>query len=395
MTTQSSTVEYIDIEKLSPSEYNPRKIEKSKLNKLKESIKNDPQFFEMRPCLVNQRNGNGSYFVFAGNQRLEAAKEIGLKKIPCIITKLDSKTEKKYNLLDNQHSGQWDFNLLASGFDIETLKGIGFNAIELERVFNLKETNAPKEVFELPGNVKVKEGDLIELGRHKLLCGDSTNPENVKRLLGSDQPSLCLTDPPYSVNYKSRKISKKGSDQRSLLNQSYKDDMDADTICKAVFNNNPSRQIVMSYGTLNFPAMFRQLEMSDFKFVHQMIWKKSNSVFTIKAKRYASKYESVLWFVKKDQLAIRNIPNNATDIFEFDSKEDHSIHPTIKPFELWKTLMGNHSNRKDIVYDPFCGSGQTLLAAEVLDRSARVIEFSPYFCQVIIDRYNQFINKEN
>ena len=171
--------------------------------------------------------------------------------------------------------------------------------------------------------------------------------------------------------------------------------MDTDTICKSVFNNNPSRQIVMTYGTLNFPAMFRQLEKSDFKFVLQMIWKKSNSVFTTKSKRYGSQYEPILWFVKKDQLAIRNIPNNATDIFEFDSKEDHSIHPTIKPFELWKTLMGNHSNRKDIIYDPFCGSGQTLLTAEAMDRSARVIEFSPYFCQVIINRYNQFINKEN
>lgn len=207
--------ELIKISKLKLLDRNPRRITKEQMDKLCRSIEADPNFLQCRPVLVNCLHVEVSkgdlvrydeiLHVYAGNQRVRAAKKLGMKEIPCIVEyDLDKETVKKRMVQDNKTYGEWDWDILANEFDIEMLLDSGFTADELVGSVQDIDTNEDKEnrkdeeVLEPPKDPKTKPGDLYELGAHRLKCGDSTNASDVVDLLAGAIPVLMVTiDPAY------------------------------------------------------------------------------------------------------------------------------------------------------------------------------------------------------
>ena len=198
-------IEKVDISNLKLLENNPRKITKDQMQKLCKSLQDDPNFLNNRPILVHENNG--ILQVYAGNQRIQAAKKLGWKQIPCIIEKdLSDDLIKSRIVKDNKTYGEFDFDILANEWNMETLFDAGFSPLELgiediEKIESLDEQENETLETNKDEDAITKPGDIYELNNHRIVCGDSTLTEFVSKCLNDLSPILMVTDPPYGVNY--------------------------------------------------------------------------------------------------------------------------------------------------------------------------------------------------
>lgn len=387
-------VELIEIGRVIPYARNPRKNEAA-IAKVAASIK---EYGFRQPIVVDEE-----MVIIAGHTRLQAAQTLALKRVPVhVATGLTPAQIKAYRLADNRthEDAEWDEELLAIelgelndlGFDLDLT---GFDAIELEELLDgaamdgLTEDDAIPEAPEVPVS---KEGDIWLLGDHKLICGDSTKAKTMKALMGEELADMVFTDPPYNVDYgQTMKDNVRGT-KRKIKNDNLGADFkkfltDACTemvkVCKGAL------YICMSSSELH--TLHSAFADAGGKWSTFIIWGKNH--FTMGRSDYQRQYEPILYGWPDGNKHFWCGARDQSDLWHYDKPKTNDLHPTMKPVELVCRALTNSSKTKDIVLDSFGGSGTTLIAAEKLQRRARLIELDPAYVDVIVQRWEEFTGK--
>ena len=380
-------IEKMKTENLLPADYNPRKDLKpgdEEYEKLKRSIE---QFGYVEPVIWNKTTGR----VVGGHQRLKVLIDMGINEVDCVVVEMDENKEKALNVALNKISGEWDkdklalliSDLQAEDFDVSLT---GFDAAEIDDLF--KDTIQDKikdDDFDVDAELQnptiTKPGDVWQLGRHRLVCGDSTLAETYDMLLGDEKVNLVITDPPYNVNYE-------GSAGK-IKNDNMEDDKFYNFLFDAFSNTekymaDDASIYVFHADTegLNFRKAFKD---AGFYLSGTCIWKKQSLV--LGRSPYQWQHEPILFGWKKKGKHQWYTGRKESTIWEFDKPKKNGDHPTMKPIPLLAYPIMNSSMSNCIVLDPFGGSGSTLIACEQTDRIARTIELDEKFCDVIIKRY--------
>ena len=352
----------IDIQKVIPNKNNPRFINDSKFDRLVKSIKDFPEMLEKRPIIIDE-----NYMVLGGNMRLRACKKAGLKEIWIDQVK-DWSDEKKNEFIikDNSGFGEWDWDILLNEWETKDLYDWGLDIPEIP----LEDIEAEEDNYEEPDELQVDVvlGDLIEIGEHRILCGDSTDVTQVEKLMNGEKADMVFTDPPYNVAFNGR------SGKFDVIKN--------DNISKDEFENliNGFVSILEILKPNNYYVWcnwkFYGLLQSKLEFKACIVWAKN--VFGL-GRGYRHQHEFCLFNGKLDEGI-----NNESDLWEI-KKDSNYQHPTQKPIALAERALKNH--KKDIkIVDLFLGSGSTMVAAHQLKRKCFGMELDPKYCQVIIDR---------
>lgn len=377
----------LSLKELTPAEYNPRKNLQpgdAEYEKLKRSLET---FGYVDPIIWNQRTER----VVGGHQRLKVLEDLGYETIDCVVVDLDEDKEKALNVALNKISGDWDKDKLiilisdleATDFDVSLT---GFDPDELEDLFkdDLKE-GIHDDDFDMDAVLGepaiTQQGDIWHLGRHRLICGDSTQVSTFESLMGDRQANLVVTDPPYNVNYEG-KAGKIQNDNQS--------DEDFYQFLLDVFQH--SHDVLADDGSiyvfhadtegLNFRKAFKE---AGFYLSGTCIWKKQSLV--LGRSPYQWQHEPILFGWKKKGKHLWYTGRKESTIWEFDKPKKNGDHPTMKPVPLIAYPILNSSLTNGIVLDPFGGSGSTLIACEQTDRVCYTIELDEKYCDVIVKRY--------
>ena len=380
-------IEKIKIDKLNPAPYNPRKDLKPgdpEYEKLKNSILT---FGYVEPVLWNKRTGH----IIGGHQRYKVLVEMGKKEIDCVVVDMDEENEKALNVALNKVSGDWDKDKLM--LLIEDLQGVdfnvsltGFDPAEIDDLFkdSLKDS-IREDDFDVEDELKnppiSKLHDLWILGRHRLLCGDSTKMESYEILMDGKFANLTVTDPPYNVNYEGT-VGKIKND--NMENQDFYDFLLASFQGMETVMAKDASIYVFHADTegLNFRKAFSD---AGFYLSGTCIWKKGSLV--LGRSPYQWQHEPVLFGWKKKGKHNWYSDRKQTTIWEFEKPKKNKDHPTMKPVALVAYPILNSSLTNSIVLDPFGGSGSTLIACEQTDRICNTIELDEKYTDVIVKRY--------
>lgn len=379
---------------------NPRYIKDEKFAKLKLSLERSPEFLEANPLKVYPLD-NGNYIIIGGNMRFLAGKEIGIKEFPCYIFAKETTTEKlkEFLIKDNVAYGNTDWDSLANNdWNVDDLDEWGMDVDFLKDVATEDEVEEKKEVEEdgyNPENddeveIIVQEGEVWQLGEHRLVCGDSTKAETISKLMNGETADLWLTDPPYNVGY-GIDNHKRGNGDHVLNDKQDEESFilflkDAFTCVKDILNKGASYYIFHSdsHG-LSFRLALN--DIGDMTLRQNLIWNKNSIVMG--RQDYHWKHEPCLYGWKDGAGHHWYSDRKQSTVIDWDRPTVSELHPTMKPVGLFAYLMQNSSKKDDIVVDTFGGSGTTLIAAEQLGRKARLVELSPKYCSVIINRWEQ------
>lgn len=372
---------------LLPADYNPRKDLKpgdAEYEKLKRSIE---QFGYVEPVIWNQTTGR----VVGGHQRLKVLMDMGMTEVDCVVVAMDEEKEKALNIALNKISGDWDKDKLAlliadlqgADFDVSLT---GFEPAEIDALFKDTLKDGVKDDdfdvgAELAQPTMTKPGDIWTLGRHRLICGDSTKAETYDLLMGSTKANLVITDPPYNVNYEGSagKIKNDNMADEAFYNFL----LDAYTQMHSAMADDASIYVFHADTEgLNFRRAFAD---AGFYLSGCCIWKKQSLV--LGRSPYQWQHEPCLYGWKKNGKHQWYTGRKETTIWEFDKPKKNGDHPTMKPIPLLAYPIMNSSMSNSVVLDPFGGSGSTLIACEQTDRIYYTIELDEKFCDVIVKRY--------
>lgn len=382
-------IETVKIEKLKEAEYNPRKDltpQDEEYQKIKKSI---TEFGYIDPIIINS-----DMTVIGGHQRLKVLRELGNTEIECVIVDLDKVKEKALNLALNKISGDWDNKKLEELLaelketDIDTdITGFSFDEIDdiLKNLTESKEDDFDvEEVLNEIEEPVVKHGDIWILGKHRLMCGDSTKKEDVLQLMNNKEADMVLTDPPYNIDYEGKtedalKIKNDNMSETEFYNfliDAFRNMFDYLKCGGSVYIFHADTE------GLNFRNAFSTV---GFKLAQCLIWVKDN--FTLGRQDYQWKHEPILYGWKEGVSHYFVDDRTQSTVLEFDKPLKNAEHPTIKPVELLVRLIKNSSKENQIILDLFGGSGSTLIASEQIKRSCYMMELDPKYCDVIIKRW--------
>ena len=372
---------------LLPADYNPRKDLKpgdAEYEKLKRSIE---QFGYVEPIIWNQTTGR----VVGGHQRLKVLIDMGMTEVDCVVVTMDEEKEKALNIALNKISGDWDKDKLAqliadlqsADFDVSLT---GFEPAEIDALFKDTLKDGVKDDdfdvgAELAQPTMTKPGDVWTLGRHRLICGDSTKAETYDLLMGGTKANLVITDPPYNVNYEGSagKIKNDNMADEAFYNFL----LDAYTQMHSAMADDASIYVFHADTEgLNFRRAFAD---AGFYLSGCCIWKKQSLV--LGRSPYQWQHEPCLYGWKKNGKHQWYTGRKETTIWEFDKPKKNGDHPTMKPIPLLAYPIMNSSMSNSVVLDPFGGSGSTLIACEQTDRICYTVELDEKFCDVIVKRY--------
>ena len=372
---------------LLPADYNPRKDLKpgdAEYEKLKRSLET---FGYVEPVIWNKTTGR----VVGGHQRLKVLMDMGMAEIQCVVVELSEEKEKALNIALNKISGEWDNDKLAlliadlqgEDFDVSLT---GFEAAEIDALFKdtlkdgIKEDKFNVEE-ELKKPVITKTGDVWSLGRHRLICGDSTKAETFEILMNGVKANLVITDPPYNVNYEGSagKIKNDNMEKDAF----YAFLLDAFKNAESIMADDASIYVFHADTEgLNFRKAF---EDAGFYLSGCCIWKKQSLV--LGRSPYQWQHEPVLYGWKKKGKHQWYTGRKESTIWEFDKPKKNGEHPTMKPIPLVAYPIMNSTMTNSVIVDLFGGSGSTLIACEQTDRICYTAELDEKFCDVIIKRY--------
>lgn len=389
MGKHTTEMKMVETSKLIPYVNNARTHSQEQVNKLRGSLR---EFGFINPVIID-----GEYNVIAGHGRLMAAKEEGIKEVPCVLVDYLSEAQKKaYILADNRYAQDagWDEELLR--LEIEALEGMdfdvsltGFNEDEIADLFSSDEnTGAEDDDFDLSEALEqaafVQRGDVWHVGRHRLMCGDATSEEDVATLMDGKKANLIVTDPPYNVAFES-------SDGLSIKN----DKMDGNKFYEFLLSAFKNMAAHLEKGGsayvfhadtegLNFRKAFVD---AGFHLSGCCIWVKNSLV--LGRSDYQWQHEPVLYgFLQNGKhYWSKNAGRSQTTIWNFDKPKKNKNHPTSKPLDLLAYPIGNSSQENAIVIDTFGGSGSTLMTCEQINRTAFTMELDEKYASVILRRY--------
>ena len=389
-------IQKISIEKLKPAEYNPRKDlkpEDEEYQKIKRSL---IEFGYVAPVIVNS-----DMTVIGGHQRLKVLKELGYTEIECNIVDLDKNKEKALNIALNKISGEWDNDKLEEL--LAELKGeeidmdiTGFSFDEVDNI--LKDVTGSKEddfdieqaLNEIDEPIS-KVGDVWILGKHRLMCGDSTQKENVDKLMNNNLADFILTDPPYNVDYE-------GKTQEALKIEN--DNMNETEFYNFLLDSFKNMYESAKYGSsiyvfhadtegLNFRNAFKNV---GFKLAQCLVWVKNT--FVMGRQDYQWRHEPILYGWKEGAGHYFIDDRKQSTVLEFDKPTRNAEHPTMKPIDLLVYLIKNSSKENQLILDLFGGSGSTLIASEQTKRICYTMELDPKYCDVIVKRWENLTGEK-
>jgi len=364
------------ITKVKSNPNNPRLIKDDKFHKLVNSIKEFPKMLEIRPIVVND-----NMIVLGGNMRLKACKEAGLKEVPVIkASDLTEEEQRQFIIKDNVSGGEWDWDMLANEWDIEQLDEWGldvpvFPQVELEAEEDDFDTTPPEE----PVTVL---GDLYEIGEHRLLCGDSTDSDQVANLMNGEKADMVFTDPPYGMfldtNYsvikgsKNAKISGGGKNYSKVIGDH--NDFTPELI-HTIFTCFSDVKDIFIWGADYFAELIPNKNDGSW-----VVWDKRGSEDADKI--VGSSFE-LCWSKQKHKRLIARIKWMGA----FGSSDARNrVHPTQKPIKLAEWFFNQWGSSNGLVADLFLGSGTTMVASHQLKRKCYGMELDPKYCDVIVKR---------
>ena len=387
MTNQPTMeIKELPLKELKPAAYNPRKKLKKgdkEYEKIKQSLL---KFGYVDPIIVNE-----DLTVIGGHQRLTVLKDLDYETAKCVIVKLSKEDEKALNIALNKITGQWDEALLAdllldlqeSDFNLDLT---GFEPPEIDDILsNVHDKKLSEDEFDVEEELKKptlsRHGDIWQLGKHRVICGDSTKAETYKQLLDDRKANLVVTDPPYNVDVEET--------AGKILNDNMSDG-DFYQFLLSMFTQVENHMeddasiYVFHADTegLNFRKAFKD---AGFYLSGCCIWKKNSLV--LGRSPYQWQHEPCLYGWKKKGKHQWFSDRKQTTIWEYDRPKSSKDHPTMKPIQLMAYPIQNSSMRGTIVLDPFLGSGSTLIAADQTGRVCYGIELDEKFVDVIVKRY--------
>jgi len=407
-------IEYVNINLLSAADYNPRKWSEKQKRELRESIN---RFGAVDPIIVNG-NSERRNIVIGGHFRLMTCKELKYKEVPVIYIDLTLEKEKELNLRLNKNQGEFDFDLLKD-FNLDLLTDIGFDPNDLANIWDNDVSVKDEEFDEKKELEKIKEpktklGDIFELGDHRLICGDSTDPSVIKKLFGDNKASMIYSDPIYNIdldynkglggkqNYGGNVIDKRTDEEyKEFLKRSLQSALSVSNKDCHVFYWNTEQHIWI------IQTLYRELGISNkrvclwikngFNPTPQVAFNKCYEpcIYGTIGSPYLSKKEQGLTEVMNSDISNGN--DSLDEINVWTAKKvrlkDYS-HATTKPVELHEKAIRRCTKPGDIILDSFGGSGSTLIAAEQLKRKVYMVELEPIFCDLIIKRYEKLTGKK-
>ena len=390
---------YLNPAELTPYEGNARKHGPDDIEQIKESIQADG--FNDPIGIWGEKN-----IIVEGHGRQIAALEMGLDRVPCIrLDHLSDKQRREYAIRHNRTAelSAWDWDALEeelAGLEIEgvDLSGLNFDFDSIPGGASDTEPTAEEDDFDVdaPVEAKAKRGDIYQLGRHRLMCGDSTDADAWARLMNGDKADMVFTDPPYGVAI---------GDKNATLNSVQKagrccTNIEGDTMTeaelydmlKAAFINvrencaDDAVYFVTSPQGGSLGLMMMMMKDAGLEVRHVLMWMKNTATFSLGRLDYDYQHEPIFYTWTKSHHNFRG-GEYRTTVWQYDKPRKCDLHPTMKPVELVANAIKDGSKEDMIVLDAFGGSGTTIIAAEQLNRKARVMELDPHYVDVIIARW--------
>lgn len=425
-------IQVVKISELNSAPYNPRKWSEDATAQLAESIK---KYGLVDPILCNQAPGREN-IVIAGHFRLKVAKDLGYTEVPvCYINIPELEKEKELNLRLNKNLGEWDYSLLKD-FDETLLGNIGFNSEELDDIFDVvaeeKETFNIQKALERAGvhEVKAKVGEVYQLGDSRLMIGDSTNEADVLKLMNGDKADMCMTDPPYILDYLHAKRHGKPTDGfGSKKNRRYIGTDELPPNFTELWMGNiakvakPDFSIICYENWKNMKTIWSGLEQNGWKVRNMLIWHLPNRNQGYAGKyKFFSKYDiamvgsagEVAYNHDEEEAPLQEMYEAAlfatsgspqwegyekgkkyqpTDHITFNAADEKSsgqgVVFGIKPLEILIPYIKVLTKRGELVVEPFCGSGSTLIASTKLKRRCCIMEKQPIYAEVAMARWEK------
>lgn len=391
MSKTTSDMKLVPIQELVPYVNNARTHSPAQITKLRSSLR---EFGFVNPIIVDR-----DYSVIAGHGRLIAAKEEGFSEVPCVFVDYLTEAQKKaYIIADNRYAEDagWDEELLR--LEIESLQGmefnvelLGFEPAELNKLMT-NDDDIQEDDFDVDAELQkpalTQTGDVWLLGKHRLVCGDSTKPETYKGLMDGKKANLVVTDPPYNVNYEGSAGKIKNDNMGNEAFYTFL--FDAFTSMEEVMAQDASIYVFHADTEgLNFRKAF---DDAGFYLSGTCIWKKQSLV--LGRSPYQWQHEPILFGWKKKGKHMWYSDRKQSTIWEYDKPKKNGDHPTMKPIALIANPITNSSMTGCIVLDPFGGSGSTLIACEQTDRICHTIELDEKFCDVIVKRFIEQVGSD-
>ena len=355
-------IEKVKISELNPAEYNPRRMTNKQYEDLKNSLE---KFGLVDPIIINSDNT-----VVGGHQRLRIMRELGAEYVPTVRVNLSKEDEKELNIRLNKNTGEFDLDVLANNFEVEELKDWGFKDVELGfNIDKIVEGNTEDDHIPEVKETRVKLGDVWKLGKHRLMCGDSTKKSDVKKLMNGDSINLIFTDPMYSDTFK--------------------------PINEIINFTNIEHILLMS----TMKQCFEVYTVSDLNFRFELVFNQKVPSSTMNKKVPYYLHKTITYWTKKNE-TIFNC-NNAQGTFTEkgyypsvieSGKNNQEIHALTKPVDaIIKILSGF---KFETLLDLFIGSGTTLIACEKTNKICYGMEINNKYCDVIIERWEQFTGQK-
>ena len=415
-----------NIKDLIPSSYNPRKnlTERDpEYQKIKRSIQT---FGYVDPIIVNK-----NFTIIGGHQRFKVLKDLGVDEIDCVVVDLSADQEKALNIALNKISGEWDIEALKnlflelemSDFDISLT---GFDTPEFRELMGRCEIDVKEDDFNPDNSDGVgnesepitQKGDIWQLGNHFLICGDATDADHIKMLMGGKQAKLIITDPPYNNDYES------DNDLKMKIENNNINDKDFYNFLTKSFENmfavtEKGAPIYVFHAQMESANFINAFKAAGYKLAECLIWVKNIQV--IGRQDYHWRHEPILygwregaahsWFGDRNKSTVFDFTSNfenmkkeelieliqqiydATTVFYENKPNSSALHPAMKPLGLVSKMIYNSSQPGDLILDPFGGSGSTLIAAELTGRNCCMMEIDPKYCDVIITRFEALTDK--
>jgi len=385
-------VDKVKINSIKTNPKNPRLIKDDKFKKLVNSIKEFPQMLELRPIVVDENN-----IILGGNMRHKACIEAGLKEVYIVQAKdLTEQQKDEFIVKDNVGFGEWDWDILANEWDTEKLTDWG---LDLPLDVSVQELEAEEDNYEIPNEITtdIVLGDLFEIGEHRLLCGDSTDSDQVAKLMNGQKANLSFTSPPYNAG-KSEMLSGNTHTTDNKYNEYNDNQKQSDYLDLLVgFTNNAllfSDYLICNIQSLagNKIALIEYLNQYKNNFIDVAIWDKGHGAPAMAENVLTSAWE-YMFFISSKENASRAIPNanfrgTVPNIYRGApnrNNEFSNVHAATFPIDLPEWAL-QFTKEKNIVLDQFLGTGTTMVASHQLKRKCYGMELDPKYCQVIIDR---------
>jgi DNA modification methylase len=394
MSNTNPTIEMLPTAGLVPYARNSRTHSPEQVAQIAGSIR---EFGFTNPVLVDAENG-----IIAGHGRIMAAQKLGLERVPCIrLGYLTESQKRAYIIADNKLAlnAGWDFEMLkvevmelqADDFDVSLL---GFDDLEMADLLadpTEGETDAD-DVPDVPPDPVTVLGDVWVMGKHRLMCGDSTSIDAVEKLMAGSKADMVFTDPPYGVDYDGGHAVK-GKRREKLANDATAD-IYSDVLPMAYAASKDSASLYLWFSDSKSAAVTAAVTAAGYEVRNTLIWNKNMAQFGAIGAQYKSKHEPCLYCFKSGSPPFWQGPNNEVSVWDVKRESKNEFHPTQKPTELAERAFANSCPPAGVVLDLFGGSGSTLVACEKTGRVSRTMELSQPYCDVIITRWQAFTGKQ-